>query len=345
MPSPVRRWRLVIGVLAVALVAAACGSSSSSSGSSGQLSIVSIGDSIASGEGIAYGYTYDSAQPGPHWVGGVPNPTWSGPNQQCHQTTAAFGNVVAQDRKAKYLNLACSGSTYTNGIAEPWTHPGFPQVPAQFGDWAAQTNLNPAYDQARPDVVLVTFGGDDVDFKDILVSCALGSKLDPNLCTAQDPGQTIQSDFFSQLGVLTQNYKTLAAGIQARGQAAKPAKVPFIVFTSYPNPLPPASADISLTACPDVAGLGRAQIQYVSSLVQMQVQTLRQAVGGMKGVAVSDISGALAGHELCSPNPWAYGASVLLLNPDSGAPSHPTAQGQQAIANIVLKSVPSSPSG
>jgi hypothetical protein len=128
-------------------------------------------------------------------------------------------------------------------------------------------------------------------------------------------------------------------------RAAHPAKVPFIVFTSYPNLLPAPNANISFTTCPDAAHLNAAQIAYLSSLLQLQFQTLQGAVGGMRGVAVADVTDALAGHRWCSSDLWAYGGSVLALNLQSGAPSHPTAQGQQAVANIVLKSIPSNPTG
>ena len=336
---------LVLGALAL-VMAAACGSSSSSSGTpSHQLSIVSIGDSLASGEGIAYGYTYDNSPPTPHWVGGTANPTWAGPYQQCHQTTAAYGAVVAQARKARFTNLACTGSTYPNGITGPWSFPPEPIAPAQFGDWTTKANLNPVYDQAAPDVVLVTFGADDVKFKDLLVSCVVAAIADPNVCTQQDPGPTVKASMLDQLPTLAQRYRSLASAIQARGQAAHPTKVPFIVFTSYPNPLPAPGANISFTACPDAAHLGAGQIAYLSSLLQLQLQTLRGAVGGMKGVAVADVTGVLAGHQWCSSDPWAYGASVLALNLQSGAPVHPTAQGQQAVAQVVLEAIPSNPTG
>jgi hypothetical protein len=339
---------LVAGALALVVAAAACGSSSSgtgggSNGSGHQLSIVSLGDSIASGEGIAYGYTYDNAPPTPHWVGGTPNPTWAGPYPQCHQTTAAYGNVIAQARRARFINLGCTGSTYVDGITGPWSFPGKPAAPAQFGDWAIKANLNPLYDQAAPDVVLVTFGADDVLFKDVLVSCVVAAVTNPNVCTAQDPGTAVRTNVLDQQPVLGQHYRALAAAIQARGQAAHPSKVPIVVFTSYPNPLPAPNANVAFTACPDAAHLNQAQIAYLSSLLQLQLQTLQGAVGGMRGVAVADVTGALAGHQWCSSDPWAYGASVLALNPQSGAPVHPTPQGQQAVARIVLNAVPSKP--
>src|SRR5205823_6092414 len=195
--------------------------------------------------------------PTPHWVGGTPNPTWAGPYQQCHQTTAAYGAVVAQARKARFTNLACTGSTYVDGITGPWSFPPSPTAPAQFGDWATKTNLN----------------------------------------------------------------------------------------TGYPNPLPAANANISFTACPDAAHLGAPQIAFLSSLLQLQLRTLQGAVGGMKGVAVADVTGVLAGHQWCSADPWAYGASVLALNLQSQAPVHPTAQGQHAVAQVVLKAIPSNPNG
>lgn len=185
------RARMTIVALALVALAAGCGGASGSgsggSGTGGQLSIVSLGDSIAAGEGIAYGYTYDSAAPSPHWVGGTPDPTWAGTYQQCHQTTAAYGSVVAQARHARFTNLACTGATYVNGLTGPWSSPGTPMVPAEFGDWDTKSNLNPVYDRAAPDVVLVTFGANDVMFENVLVSCVVAAINNPNVCTAQDP--------------------------------------------------------------------------------------------------------------------------------------------------------------
>lgn len=46
--------------------------------------------------------------------------------------------------------------------------------PAQFGNWAQRTQLNADYDQAHPDVVVLTFGADDVDFSGIVSFCVSG---------------------------------------------------------------------------------------------------------------------------------------------------------------------------
>src|SRR5581483_9301795 len=126
----------------VGVVAAACGGSGGGTHRSSpakRTSIVVLGDSVAAGEGIAYGY------------------------------------VVAQDLHAALASFACTGSSYEHGIVGPATNANRDDVtvlrPAQFGDWQTRTNLNPAYDRAAPDVVLVTLGADDLGFVPVVESC------------------------------------------------------------------------------------------------------------------------------------------------------------------------------
>lgn len=146
------------------------------------LSIVVIGDSVAAGEGIAYGYTYDYDSDDPndsYWTGGVDDPTWEGQYQSCHQDTKAYGDDVAAAMGAKLAKFACTGATYLNGITVDQTESdGTEMRPAQFGDWANKTALNPDYDAAAPDVVVITFGADDVSFVPIVKYCVTGYTLD-----------------------------------------------------------------------------------------------------------------------------------------------------------------------
>ena len=103
-------------------------------------SIVQLGDSIASGEGTLYGFTFNSATG--KWVGPAnPNPTWAGPYQDCHQSADAYGHVLAATYpKASFTQLACTGATFDKGISGPWSaaraarvrqlgHPHRPQPP------------------------------------------------------------------------------------------------------------------------------------------------------------------------------------------------------------------------
>lgn len=338
-----RLLALIATLCSLALVATGC--STSTSTSTRKLSVVSIGDSIASGEGIAYGYRYD-ANPPMHWNDGTASPTWEGPYPLCHVTPEAFGDTVAKELRASYTNFACTGSTYSNGVTGPRTVTQNGSLvtyrPAQFGNWFARTDLNAAYDAARPDLVLISLGADDVDFVQIVTACVIASVTSPTTCTASNPGSVVRSDLIDRLPTLSSDYKSLVRAIQERGRAAKPSKVPFIVFSTYPNPLPAPGADISIGVCPDAAHLNAAQISYLSSLVSRINGDIRSSVAGSSGVAVTDSYGAYAGHQLCSKDPWVYGPSVLLVNPASTAPYHPTPAGQQALAAAVLRVLPPS---
>src|SRR5439155_11060435 len=137
------------------------------------LSVVVIGDSIAAGEGINYGYTYYTGFPN-KWTGGTDNPTWQGNYQLCHDSAQAYGDVLAAAIGASLAKFACTGSTYDNGVTFDRRAEGVLYRPAQFGNWLGMTSPNPDYDAAMPDVVIITLGANDVSFVDVITFCATG---------------------------------------------------------------------------------------------------------------------------------------------------------------------------
>jgi lysophospholipase L1-like esterase len=64
-------------------------------------------------------------------------------------------------------------------------------------------------------------------------------------CVDHNPGSTIETDFLNAVQTLEQNYETLVTWIKKRAQANNVPE-PKVVFTNYPNPLPPDG-----TKCPD----------------------------------------------------------------------------------------------
>jgi len=154
---------------------------------------------------------------------------------------------------------------------------------------------------------------------------------------ADTPGAPIQTLFWDpiQSGQIAGNYRNLIAAIKARG--AKAGKVPRIIFTTYHQPLPGPSQSVD---CADLLDLSRDEIDYMISLENTLKQTLIDAVSGIAGVSVADISGVMQGHEFCTDDPWTYGLSVLLIEgmKDSLAPFHPTPKGQAAIAAVLKQS-------
>ncbi len=310
------------------------------------LSVVQLGDSVASGEGTLYGYRYDPATQ--RWTGGNINATWPGPYPDCHVSPDAYGNVVAASLHARFTTFACTGAQYVKGIVNPETDTGLLSTtvlrPAQFGDSTTGVNLNAAYDAARPDVVLISLGADDLGFVPVVKDCvenALAAEvfLEPLRCTSTNPGAMVTSDFSTNLPLLGQHLQALVQAIQARGRAA--GRVPKVVFTTYHDPLPTGS-----TRCPDVALLDPAQVSYLRTLVPELNQEIVTTIKGLpvKGVAVADTANAMVGpdgknHRWCSPQPWAYGLSIFrlsnLLSVTSQAPFHPTPDGQRRYAALV----------
>ncbi|HEX4217075.1 MAG TPA: SGNH/GDSL hydrolase family protein, partial [Acidimicrobiales bacterium] len=319
------------------LVAAACGSPPTAA-PTGPRSIVQLGDSVASGEGTLYGYTYDPATQ--RWTGGDLDAVWPGPYPLCHDSPDAYGHVLAARYHARFAQFACTGSTFTNGITGPRTFAGITYRPAQFGNLTTHTNINAAYDAARPDLVLVTLGADDVRFSTVVRACVtdqLAHALDPSTpldCTAADPGATVQTDALGNLPTLISNLRTLARWISQRGAADH--HVPKVVFTNYFDPFPTGS-----TSCPDSALLAPTQVSYLSNLLLRLNGDIMGTIAGLHlaNVGVVDLSSAFDGHRWCSSDPWDYGLSIISLsNPISllsPAPFHPTPRGQQQIASRV----------
>jgi lysophospholipase L1-like esterase len=324
-----------------ALVLTACGSSPTTA-PAGPRSVVQLGDSIASGEGTLYGYTYDITTQ--KWTGGDIDAVWPGPYPLCHDSPDAYGHVLAGQFHAHFAQFACTGSTFANGITAPRTVDGTTYRPAQFGDLTTNTNINAAYDAARPDLVLVTLGADDVQFSAVVRSCAennLAHTVDPALsleCTPTNPGSAVQTEAVTQLPAVGSNLATLARWINQRCRADH--KVPQVVFTNYFDPLPTGA-----TSCPDTSLLATVQVQYLSTLLGRLNRTITQAITGLHlaNVSLVDLSSAFDGHRWCSSDPWDYGLSIFSLSHPSSllsqAPFHPTPRGQQQIASLVKPAV------
>jgi hypothetical protein len=239
-----------------------------------------------------------------------------------------------------------------------------------------QTNLNADYDAAKPDVVIITLGADDVSFVDVFTFCATGytdpaevaslaQLADPSqqlranfvhrfptadawlhrpprapessYCTAANPGAPILSLFWDPINSGEIGGHYKSLVAAIRERGTLAGKIPRIIFTTYHQPLPtPAESD----ECLDMGDIERDEANYLITLENTLKSTIISAVSGLPGVSVADISNAVQGHEWCTNDPWTYGLSVLLLNDDSLAPFHPTPAGQAAIAAVLKRSFP-----
>jgi lysophospholipase L1-like esterase len=310
--------------------------------------IVQLGDSIASGEGTLYGYKYDTKNK--QWIDGDINVMWPKPYPGCHVSPDAYANHVATFFHAALTQFACTGASFADGIVGPAIDADSKvRRPAEFGNWVTKKNLNEEYDDANPDLLLVTLGADDAQFSDVVKQCVknaykYASYLAKEECIASNPGATVQKDFFEFIPKLEQNYATLISWIDERAKATSRAAQPKIVFTTYANPFPDTGVK-----CNDVSYLYPEQVTYLSSLVDQMNRIIlgsRPTLGNGQ-LAVADISSAYQrpgqDHRWCSDDPWVYGLSIYsFYHPssfNSQAPFHPTPQGQRAIAELVERAV------
>jgi hypothetical protein len=361
----VRQGQLRAGALAVVMLAAAACADRGAERSAGEVevqaaparrigdgagptSIVQLGDSIASGEGTLYGYTYD-----PHsmeWTGGNIDAPWPPPYPDCHDSPDAYGQLVATKIGAAFHQFACTGATFADGISAPEVSDGKTLRPAEFGNWGTTppSDVNAEYDQAKPDLVLITLGADDLKFVPIVEACIENGyeyyfDLAKLACTASNPGSTIEKDFFDFLPTVKQNYATLVDWIEQRAKE-NGVPTPKIIFTNYPDPLPAGD-----TKCPDTSWLYPKQVAYLSTLLGELNDAIVSTIEGLDNdnVAVVDVSEAYevqgVDHRWCTDAPWAYGLSIYKVTKpssfESQAPFHPTPAGQSSIAAHVIPTV------
>jgi lysophospholipase L1-like esterase len=334
----------VLVTLLVALVAPGARAGAAST-SSEIRSVVLLGDSVAAGEGTLDGYRYRDRMLLPSWSATGTRRAYDGARPACHQSPRAYGQIVARALGATATSFACSGATFGSGIA-----------------------LDTAYDRATPDLVLVTAGANSVDFERVFAYCVLASRglsdteaarianaptvadavssamstavgrlsapstrTTPG-CTANNPGAYLQRTVLDRIDGVATDARALANAIRARGRAA--GRDPAVVFTTYFDPLPDRA--VSFARCPDGAGLGATQLEYMHQLAHDLNGALTKAVATAPGTRVADPGPAFAGHRWCDADPWVYGTSILVSDASSTAPFHPTPAGQRAIAAAVL---------
>ena len=268
---------LVVLALAVAL---GCGAPALAAAAPDLSQAASLGDSFSSGEGS--GPPFD---PGTNVAG-----------NRCHRSVFAWPRLLGVPVER---HLACSGATIAN-LATGQSA----LAPDDRGQLVRLGELAPA------SAVLVTLGGNDAGFADVLRRCVLGS------CVALIAQR---SDALAALGArLEAAYRQIAA-------AAPGARVLVVGYPEIIPERPPAGL-----RC---VWLGDAEVPAALGFIGRLNATLAAAAGraGAEFVPTGD---AFDGHELCTASSWVF---PVFLNPFSINPqqAHPRPPGQAAMARRV----------
>lgn len=271
------------GLLAVAAlaVAAACSGGDGNGAAEAEEQaprpdvIVALGDSFSSGEGAP---PYD-ARPEP-----------------CRRSADAWPRLLERRPEVASVELlACAGAE-TDELTGPWESRDLgPQIP----------------ERPRPEVtvVLLTIGGNDIGFGDIVATCVL-------LTCSPGPGSdTLDERLDALRTALVQDVHPALA------RAFPNAR---IVHVGYPHLAPPP--EVEPRGCPWMSG----DDQRISrGIVDALDEVIEEAAQQSGTARYADVADAFADHELCTEEPW---VNAVGLGPGA---AHPNPDGQRALAAAV----------
>ncbi|MEZ5182513.1 MAG: GDSL-type esterase/lipase family protein [Acidimicrobiales bacterium] len=303
------------------------------------LLLVSVGDSVASGEGNP-----DTLESGTFW-----SPKWQ--NQQCHRTSLAGPAQAALRMERRdphsavtFLHLACSGASITKGLLGDY----------EGQDPSAGKVLKPQLDQLKDlvgdrsvDAMTVSIGANDAEFSAVVKACLVQTACHTNVVPGQKNGKQL---FDEKAPLITQNYALLDARLDRMAkQQAGDVKLKGKVFVtqymdvtkdddgSYCTGLTQKEKDAGKLPgqTTNVDGLTQDEMTWADSYVQDGLNTrVKQGIdaangnGGAQLVWVDGIKAKFANHGYCAQDRWIrtlFESGLYQRGPDGAF--HPNAEG------------------
>jgi Tol biopolymer transport system component len=311
--------------------------------------VVGLGDSVAAGEGINYGFVWKNGK----WVQiGPSNPSWMdtsralGANYSgCHQSGKGYPAFLSLDGgNYDVYNMACTGASAlqnngleNGGVLDREILSDGTSPPAQLGGTC--TGCDPpsaVFDSHSPDIVTLTVGADDINFAHWVRTCYLSV----HACNSTANTNTLHSQLSREKTDLATVFS------QLNDWATSKNKKLLVLVTNYYNPFNP-----NLTNCIDYNpalgfGLTGSELSWLengltdlNANIAADVKQAQTSDTSLK-VSLVDLSGVMAGHEFCTSSPWVYGPSIDLTSAGNPAPFHPTPEGQRKIYMAVKAHLP-----
>lgn len=186
---------------------------------------------------------------------------------------------------------------------------------AKVGDLVSKQDVNgsdipsqlpAAFSAGKPTLITVTAGANDAHWTAFFNSCYFSD------CSTS--ANTIVADTYLKILQLKLHYVLNDIRYRSNNQPPK------VIFTGYYNPITSICTSQQNRITP-------AEINWIDGEVTAINETIRQVVQDYPFATFVPVS--FQGHDVCSDNPWVQG-------PLDAAPFHPTATGQQVIADAVL---------
>ena len=321
------------------------------------LSVVVMGDSFSSGEGAEPGYTGYREGTGLDAVGQPPSPL-----NRCHRSDDAYAALLRPRGSSKTFRalggdsgdgnsdapevagfswqfLACSGATTRH----------FRDTP-HFDEAPQISQLGQLFPSAGPDLIVLTLGGNDAEFADLMTTCAFEencqdfeSSANPALTWSQYLTPRIQNEVRSAVRLSYQQLLTATGGSSTVVALGYPQLVPGVIANapehdSVCRHLRVFEAPFSLLRID-------AQEQTFLRALTSQMNDMLEEVAAEMGIHFLRID--WGGHEPCGVGdvPWIHG--IREFRPVHSF--HPTAAGQaqyaEALNQFLIEQGTSSPYG
>lgn len=282
--------------------------------------IVSIGDSVASGEG-------NPAPKRPRWI-----------DRRCHRAAVAGQTLAGEEAvrarpELRFVTFACSGATIDRGLLGPYKgiepapfqHPAPPQV-----DEVAK--LSRASDGGIA-AVLLSIGVNDVGFVKIVVFCASVRRcparhFNPRFpfLEAGDKRPTLEETVRSRLDELDDRYRRLDAALEPLVESER------VVIVEYFDPTTaPDGSDCEMKLLRD--GIRPEEARWARESVLAPLNAAIETAAAEHGWRLVDgVAERFRGHGLCAMGKrW---VRVLGEGPLFGT-LHPNEAGHRQIAALI----------
>lgn len=277
---------------AVAVASAGCGSGDGSPPPNQGSAIVSIGDSVASGEG-------NPAPSGPRWE-----------SRACHRSGTAGQTIAAREVQERhpeigFLNYACSGASIEKGLLKPYK--GIEPAPFQPGR-AQIDQVRDAAARAKGSgglaAVMISIGANDVGFSNAVKFCDLVKRcwekhFNPDFPFAPASARfpTLQEYVNARLAELPERFNRLAAALDPLVPAER------VIIVDYFDPTTAADgSDCTMLfggVAPDESRWAR---EHVLQPLNARVEA---AADDHDWQVVSGVAERFRGHGLCAgPQRW-----------------------------------------
>jgi hypothetical protein len=328
--------------------------------SSSQSAIVSLGDSFISGEagrwkGNSIVSTGDRAGTDRAWTGTGYDPSrvyGATDANGCHRSDVAevLSSVVFIHRK---INVACSGAE-TKNIFRPSTG-----GVGQNGEPPQSTLLRYVAQLTNVKVVVLSIGGNDLGFADIIRACAQAYAAKTGPC---NPSQQAVVDgkkpaAFAGVAKAIDEVRAVMADAGYRQSDFR------FILQSYGSPVPRASETRYTEVGTDRSTVGGcpfydADLDWARDSLVNQITNGLLYVAAFKGVEFLDLSNQLRGHEVCakdakqatltdppvgSTSEWARFLTLNLVQGEVQETLHPNFFGQQSLGRCLSLAVNRAP--